>query len=74
VGPLKFKNMQKVKDFLRSFVAILITMIGVYFFHFYMVNGISIVSIILGILGFLILHPAVKKWESILGKPDANEE
>ncbi len=49
-------------------------MIGVYFFHFYMVNGISIVSIILGILGFLILHPAVKKWESILGKPDANEE
>ncbi len=49
-------------------------MIGVYFFHFYMVNGISIVSIILGILGFLILHPAVIKWESILGKPDANEE
>jgi hypothetical protein len=66
--------MEKVKSFLRSFGAVFITMIGVYFFHFYMANGISIVSVVLGILGFIILYPAVKKWENILGKPDANRE
>lgn len=66
--------MDKIKSLIRSFVAVLITMIGVYFFHFYMANGVSIVSIILGILGFIILHPAVKKWENILGEPDAKKE
>ena len=66
--------MQKIKNFLKSFVAVLIVMLGSYLTAFYLKNEFSFTSVICGIIGFLILFPAIKKWEKTLWGSDANQE
>ena len=73
VGPLKTKNMQKVKEFFKSFVAVAIVMLGAYLTGFYLRNEFSFVSVFCGIVGFFILFPAVKKWEKTIWGDNANE-
>jgi hypothetical protein len=64
--------MNKIKEILKSFVATLVVVIGVICLNFYMTHTIGIVSILVGGLGFFILHPAVKKWEKTIWGEDAN--
>ncbi len=59
--------MKKIVDFLRSFFAVIIVVIGTLSFNFYITHKLSIISVILGIIGFVILFPAVKKWEKTFG-------
>ena len=52
----------------------MIVMLGVYLTTFYLKNDLSFTSVICGIIGFLILVPAVNKWdETLWGKNDGNE-
>ena len=74
VGPLNLKNMKKIKDFLKSFVAVVIVMLGCYLTSFYIRHEISFTSVFSGIIGFLIIFPAIKKWEKLLWGADAKEE
>jgi hypothetical protein len=53
-----------ILNFLMSFMSIIIVMIGAYFLSFYVINEISFTSIILGVIGFLIIYPAIDKWEN----------
>jgi hypothetical protein len=46
--------MKKIKEFLKSFVAVVI--------------------VFSGIIGFLIIFPAIKKWENLLWGTDAKED
>ena len=64
--------MKKIVDLLKSFVAVLIVMTGTVLLNFYITHRFSILSIILGIIGFAILFPAVKKWEKTLWGENAN--
>jgi hypothetical protein len=64
--------MEKIKELLKSFVAVLVIMIGVICLNFYMTHTIGIVSILVGGLGFFILHPAVEKWKKRIWGKDAN--
>ncbi len=66
--------MKKIKDFFKSFVAVTIVMLGAYLLTFYMKNEISFTSVFSGIIGFLIIFPAIKKWEKTLWGTDANQE
>jgi L-lactate permease len=66
--------MKKIKDFFKSFVAVLIVMLGCYLTSFYIRNEISFTSVFSGIIGFLIIFPAIKKWEKLLWGTDANQE
>lgn len=49
-------------------------MLGSYLTGFYLKNEFSFTSVICGIIGFLILFPAIKKWEETLWGTDANQE
>jgi L-lactate permease len=66
--------MEKIKDFFKSFVAVLIVMLGCYLTSFYIRHEISFTSVFSGIIGFLIILPAIKKWEKLLWGTDANQE
>jgi hypothetical protein len=66
--------MNKVKNFFKSFIAVLIVMLGSYLTSFYMKNEISFTSVFCGIVGFFIVFPAIKKWEETLWGSDANQE
>ena len=66
--------MEKVKKFFKSFISTFIVMIGVFLLNFYLTHGIGIVSIIVGIIGYLILQPAVSKWNNILWGDDTSEK
>jgi L-lactate permease len=73
VGPLNLKNMKKIKDFFKSFIAVAIVMLGSYLISFYLRNEVSFTSVFCGIIGFLIIFPAIKKWEETLwGKKDTD--
>ena len=74
VGPLNLKNMKKIKDFLKSFVAVLIVMLGCYLTSFYILHEISFTSVFVGIIGFLIIFPAIKKWEQVLWGTNAKQD
>jgi cytochrome c biogenesis factor len=74
VGPLNLKNMKKIKDFFKSFVAVMIVMLGAYLLTFYMKNEFSFTSVFAGIIGFLIIFPAIKKWEQTLWGTNAKED
>ena len=65
--------MKQIKNFLRGLAATLIVMIGVFLFNFYMTHSFGIVTLICGTCGFLLLYPAVKKWEERLSNDDANQ-
>jgi hypothetical protein len=68
--------MEKIKDLLKSFVAVAIVMLGSYLISFYLRNEVSFTSVFCGIIGFLIIFPAIKRWEETLwGKngTDANQ-
>ena len=45
-------------------MSIIVVIIGAYFLSFYVINEISFTSIILGVIGILIIYPAIDKWES----------
>ena len=64
--------MNKIKEIFKSFVAVLVVMIGVLCLNFYITHHLSIVSILIGGLGFFILFPAIKKWEKNIWGDDAN--
>jgi hypothetical protein len=66
--------MEKVKNFFKSFISTFIVMIGVFLLNFYLTHGVGIVSIIVGIIGYLILHPAVSKWNNILWGDDTSKK
>ena len=53
-----------ILNFLMSFMSIVFVMIGAYFLSFYVINEISFTSIILGVIGILIIYPAIDKWEN----------
>jgi len=73
VGPLNLKNMKKIKEFFKSFIAVAIVMFGAYLTSFYLRNEVSFTSVFCGIIGFLIIFPAIKKWEETLwGKKDTD--
>jgi len=63
-----------MKKFIISFVATLIVMTGVYLISFYLKHGFSFISIILGIVGFFVVYPAIQRWEKILGGDDAKSK
>ena len=65
---------KKVKNFFKSFISTFIVMIGVFLLNFYLTHGVGIVSIIVGIIGYLILHPAVSKWNNILWGDDTSKK
>ena len=48
-------------------------MLGVFLLNFYLTNPVGIVSIVIGTLGYFILHPAVDKWNTRIWGDDANE-
>ena len=65
--------MEKIKDLLKSFVAVAIFMLGCYLTSFYLRNEVSFTSVLCGIIGFLIIFPAIKRWEETLwGKNDTD--
>jgi hypothetical protein len=41
-------------------------MLGAFLTHFYLSNEISVTSILAGISGFIVLFPAIKKWNQTL--------
>ena len=48
-------------------------MLGSYLISFYLRNEVSFTSVFCGIIGFLIIFPAIKKWEeTIWGKKDTD--
>jgi hypothetical protein len=49
-------------------------MLGAYLLTFYMKNEFSFTSVFAGIIGFLIIFPAIKKWEQTLWGADAKED
>ena len=53
-----------ILNFLMSFMSIVFVMIGAYFLSFYVINEISFTSIILGVIGIIIIYPAIDKWEN----------
>lgn len=66
--------MKKLKGFFLGVISTLIVMLGVFSFNFYLTHPFGIVSVLVGIFGFLILYPAVKKWEQLLSGSDANQK
>jgi len=52
-----------ILDLFIGFLASCITMLGGYFVTFYFMEGISFTSIILGLIGYFIIFPAIQKWE-----------
>jgi L-lactate permease len=64
--------MKKIKDFIKAFVSVAIVMLGCYLFSFYIRHEISFTSVFAGIIGFLILYPAIKKWNTTLWGDDNN--
>lgn len=62
--------MKKMLNILKNFVSVVIVMLGAFLTHFYLSNEISVVSILVGIVGFIILFPAIKKWNQTLWGDD----
>jgi L-lactate permease len=61
--------MKKIKSLFKNFVAVLVVMLGAYLTGFYMTTEPTITSVFCGVIGLIILYPAVKKWEeTIWGK------
>jgi hypothetical protein len=66
--------MKKIKDLFKSFIAVLIVMLGSYLTNFYLTHEFSFTSILFGSIGFIILFPALKKWEEVLWGSEKNEK
>ena len=62
--------MKKMLNMLKTFVSVVIVMLGAFLTHFYLSNEISVTSILAGISGFIILFPAIKKWNQTLWGDD----
>ena len=67
---LILKYMKKMLNLLKSFVSVVIVMLGAFLTHFYLSNEISFISIMSGVLGITILFPAIKKWSQTLWGDD----
>lgn len=55
--------MNKILGLFIGTIATVIVMLGGYFLTIYTQKEISLVTIGLGILGFLIVYPAIERWE-----------
>jgi hypothetical protein len=66
--------MEKIKDLFKSFITVLIVMLGSYLTNFYLTHEFSFTSILIGSIGFIILFPAMKKWEEVLWGSEKNEK
>ena len=65
--------MKKVKKATKSFISLLIVMLGAYLMSFFIQNETSFTSVFCGIMGFIIISPAFEKWEEVLwGKNDTD--
>ena len=64
----------KIKGAFKTFIASLIVMLGVSLMSFYIKSEFGIVSFLVGMLGFFILFPAIKKWETIIWGEDAKQK
>ena len=64
--------MKKVKDFFKTFISVIIVMIGASLTNTYLSESFSFKSVMFGIVGFLILYPAIKKWNNTLWGDDNN--
>lgn len=58
--------MNTVINFLKGVVSTIFVMIGCFLMNFYLNQPLGIVSIFCGLLGFLILYPAVDKWKETI--------
>ena len=58
--------MNTVINFLKGVVSTIFVMIGCFFMNFYLNHPLGFVSIFCGLLGFLILYPAVDKWKETI--------
>ena len=58
--------MKRTLNFLKGFTTLAIVMFGAYLLSFYIQNGISFTSVFCGIIGFLILFPAINEWDKTL--------
>ena len=58
--------MKKTINFLKSVVSVSIVMFGVYLMSFYINNEISFTSVFVGIIGLLILFPAILRWDKTI--------
>jgi len=64
--------MKNFKEFLKSMISIMIVMLGAYLTSFYIQHEISFTSVFVGIIGFFILFPAMKRWDRVLWGRNAN--
>jgi len=55
--------MNKILGLFIGTIATIIVMLGGYLLSLYAQKEISLVTIGLGILGFLIVYPAIERWE-----------
>jgi len=55
--------MNKIVDFFVGFIATVIVMLGGYLMNLYAQKEISVVTILLGVIGFFIVYPAIERWE-----------
>jgi len=58
--------MNKILDFFKEVLATIFVMLGVFLVNFYVTHPFGIVTLILGLLGFFILFPAIKRWKEFL--------
>jgi len=58
--------MKKTINFLKSVVSVSIVMFGAYLMSFYINNEISFTSVFVGIIGLLILFPAILRWDKTI--------
>ena len=66
MGPLNLKNMKRTINFLKSAISVSIVMLGAYLVSFYINNNISFTSVFFGIMGLLILFPAITGWDKTI--------
>lgn len=58
-----------MKNFLSKCLAFIMVTIGFLFVFYYLENGFSIITFVLGLLGFLVsFTPAYEKWEEFFNK------
>jgi len=66
VGPLKLKNMFKLKNLFVTLVASIIVMFACVLMWFFVSHEASITSFITGLIGIFLLNGAIEYWEKAI--------